>query len=67
MKCSKMMHLIWVFSVCKNTRKETVTIDELHREYYMHETMIHTSKTFNNSDMNFYAKYVDKMLSRLRC
>ena len=36
-------------------------------EYYMPETMIHTSKTFNNSDMNFYAKYVDKMLSRLRC
>ena len=67
MKCSIMMHLIWVFSVCKNTQKETVTDDELHGEYYMYEIMIHTSNTFNNSDMNFYAKYVDKMLSRLRC
>ena len=56
------MHLIWVFRACKNTRKETVTIDELHQEYYMPETMIHTSKTFNNSDMSFYAKYVDRIL-----
>ena len=51
----------------QKSSEKTVTIDELHREYYMHETMIHTSKTFNNSDINFYVKYVDKMLSRLRC